>query len=140
MTIRFPKGFERNPPSGFDGLFDWDWLKEPVQQATGRRIEPMDIDAHIEIKGQHLVIETKDAGKAVPYGQRQALLSFWARGYTMVMFLIGKADPVEVEIYYPYGAKRHISGQMTKEQIIEEVRAWAKWADKNPCPFQYNGR
>jgi hypothetical protein len=152
MTIRNQSAFDRNPAAGFDGLFDWDWMKAPLLEATGRPIEPMDIDAHVEVNGQHLVIETKEEGKAVPGGQRRALLSLWARVYHMVIFLVGKRCPVQAEIWYPRGSRRQIGGwdllrvtpdtaaEMTKQDLIEEIRAWATWAEKRPNPFQYQGK
>ncbi len=132
--------FLSDPPAEFDGIFRWDYLNSAFQEATGRNIQLMDIDAHVEIGGHHLMIETKDEGVPIKDGQRQALLQHWAKGYTMVIFLIGKVDPIECEIYYPGGEKQHI-GTVTKKKLHDICKQWATWANdsRNSPPFFYAG-
>ena len=71
--------FLSDPPTNFDGQFFWDWLNMVFQEATGRPIQFSDIDAHVEIGGNHLIFETKTEGVLVPGGQKQALLQLFAR-------------------------------------------------------------
>jgi hypothetical protein len=137
--IRRPETFHADPPASFDGQFHWDYLIPAFKRATGRNIEPMDIDCHVEIGGNHLVIETKDLGVPVPAGQRDALLQLWAKGYHTVIFLWGKVDPLECEIYYPGGRKRDRL-TVTTDEMIALAERWARWADRHRCPFQYNGQ
>ena len=109
----------------------------------------MDIDATVEINGHFLIFETKREGVALQSGQVRALLNLWSRGYVTLIFLWGKKSPAEAEIYYPSGRKAFVkqnikeakkeSGLMTRTQLEEIVETWAKWANKNPCPFAYNG-
>ena len=64
-----PERFDEWRPAGFDGLFEWDFLRG----AFGPTIQPMDFDAVVERNRHLLVYETKDVGKDVPDGQRRAL-------------------------------------------------------------------
>jgi hypothetical protein len=146
MAIHSRQTFDEEAPAGFDGLFDWDYLIPAFQQATGRRIQPMDIDAHVEVGGHHLVIETKREGVDVPEGQRRALLALWAKGFATVVFLWGKSEPMVAEVYYPSGTRQTIGTKagpspFTKKQIFDLCFRWAKWANdpKNRHPFQFNG-
>lgn len=63
MSIKYPKAFDGFPPAGFDGIFDWDFLKPAF---GGTKIEPMDIDAFVERHGEILMFETKTLGKEIP--------------------------------------------------------------------------
>jgi|TARA_R100001530_G_scaffold4252_1_gene5839 hypothetical protein len=130
--------FLEDEPAKFDGQFFWDYLNVGFQRGTGRNIRFMDIDAHVEIGGQHMVIETKREGVLIPKGQKKALLQLWAKGYHMVVFLWGKKDPIECEIHWPSGTKTKIyRGQLTKKKLVGICERWARWADKNPAPFKY---
>ncbi len=66
MTINYPERFAKSQPAGFDGVFDWDFLK-PAFAPT--KIEPMDLDAIVERNGRFLVFETKSQEKPIPQGQ-----------------------------------------------------------------------
>ena len=131
--------FKENAPAGFDGQFHWDYLIPALQEATGRKIQPMDIDANIEIGGHHLVFETKDDGVKVPRGQVRALLQLWAKGYHTVIFLWGKKEPLVAKIYWAGGVKKGPMRNVTKQYLINVTYRWAIWANGNPCPFQYVG-
>lgn len=67
--IKYRKAFERDPAAGFDGLFNWDFLKG----AFGPQIMPMDFDGVVERFGHFLIFETKDPGVHIPAGQMRAL-------------------------------------------------------------------
>lgn len=141
MTIRNRQSFDANPAARFDGEFNWDYLIPAFQGATGRKIEPMDIDAHVEIGGHHLVFETKGRGVDIKGGQRRALRQLWAKGYHMVILLWGKEDPLECEIWWPGGVETKImKGQLSKEKLFNICHRWAVWANGHPCPFQYTGK
>lgn len=148
-SIHSPSLFLDGEPAGFDGFFDWHWVSSAVQRATRRNITPMDIDASVEINGHFLIFETKREGVAMQKGQVQALLNLWSRGYVTLIFLWGKQSPAQAEIYYPSGRKQRVrqnlkeaktaSGMMTRKELEKVVEQWALMADKNPCPFAYNG-
>ena len=148
QTIHSPDIFGDNAPAGFDGFFDWHWVSRAVKRATKRNITPMDIDAHIEVKGHFLIFETKRDGVSIPEGQQRALFNLWARGYTTLVFLWGKSLPIKAEIYYPSGRRQTVrqnlkeaqtkEGLMTQAELEEIVEGWAAWANKNPCPYAYN--
>lgn len=137
MALHSEDKFRDDPPAGFDGQFHWDYLAEAFKRATGRPIQPMDIDAHVEIGGQHLVFETKREGVAVPNGQRRALLQLWAKGYHTIIFLWGKREPMKMEVYFPRGDRAVIENGVTVHRVAEICERWARWANSNPCPFQY---
>lgn len=145
--LKNPKKFYEEAAAGFDGLFDWDYLIEPVQRATKRGIMPSDIDCHFEVGGHHLIFETKSEGAEVPGGQRQALLQLWAKGYHTVVFLWGKKEPMRWEVYYPSG-RRHwrdaeSRGKESADVRVEDLQGlmfrWATWADAHPAPWQWDG-
>jgi len=143
-TLHSPKLFDEEIPAGFDGKFHWDYLIEPVQKATGRKITPMDIDCHIEIGGHFLMIETKRPGVPVPGGQRRALLQHWGKGTATIIFLWGKVDPHVAEVWYPSAKRYGEGGRVDKsDKTMSDLRLivykWAKWANENPHPFQYGG-
>lgn len=153
MTIRNQEIFDKEAPAGFDGVFDWDYLIPAVQKATGRRIEPMDIDCHIEVNGQHLIFETKRRNASIPNGQKKALLELWAKGDHTVIFMWGKSEPVRLEVFYPSGHRIQHSWNdlitMDGEKhdsvgcqfVSNIVYRWASWATKKRrSSFQYNGK
>ena len=138
MAIRNFDRFKDEMPAGFDGVFHWDFLCDEFKKATGRRIEFMDIDAMVEIKGHHLVLETKGPGVPVPGGQRIALRALWAKGRSLILILQGRDYPITGEIWYPYGNQK-IMSEVTRDDLREICYSWAKWADGNPAAFQYRG-
>ena len=146
MSLKFPSTFFSNPPACFDGQFDWDWLIPAFQEATGRRIQPMDIDFHVEVGGHHLVFETKAVGTPIPGGQRRALLQLWAKGHHTVVFLHGKGrDWSRAEIYYPSGRRTFFEADACVDEAFSTDKLrdlcfrWATWAEANPHPFQFSG-
>ena len=150
-SIYAPAAFLDSLPAGFDGVFDWAWVTMAIQAATRPSIRPMDIDCHVEVNGHHLIFETKDAGKEVPSGQRRALLAYWAKGYTTVVFLWGKSQPLTAEIYYPSSRRQKIApgardlpegnrAEWMQSQLMQFVYNWGKFAMRDPCPFAFDGR
>lgn len=87
--------FDGSKPAGFDGLFEWDWLKG----AFGPSIMPMDFDAVVERHGQFLLYETKHIGVPVPKGQLITLESLVKNKVWTVFILHGKRQPKELIIW-----------------------------------------
>ena len=65
-TIHSPDIFEKSPPCGFDGVFDWSWTEGCFGETS---ITPMDFDGVVERKGHFIIFETKKRGVVVPKGQ-----------------------------------------------------------------------
>lgn len=97
MSLTSPDNFYKSLPSGFDGLFDWDFL----MGVFPRKIMPHDIDAVVEIGGRFLCWETKDPGKKTPNGQRTAIIRHVRAGLGRVSYLFHakKADDIADPIY-----------------------------------------
>ena len=106
--IHSPHRFAEWLPAGFDGHFDWDFLKMAF---TGTKIEPMDFDAVIERNGHFLVLETKEAGKSVPLGQAITLRTAWRKGFTVI----------------------HVEGKTAPE--ISGFAIYSEWDDDKGCDF-----
>ena len=64
MTIHYPKTFNECPSAGFDGIFDWDFLKG----CWGGSIQPTDIDGIVERFGRVLMFETKTTAEGAAGG------------------------------------------------------------------------
>jgi hypothetical protein len=96
--IKSETAFNTSLPAGYDGLFDWDYLK-PAFNPT--KIEPMDIDAMIERHGRFLVFETKEPGKEIPNGQKITLRALHKIGCFTIFFLLGKKRD-EIKQFYTF--------------------------------------
>lgn len=126
-------GFLESPPAGFDGIFDWAFLRG----ALPRGIMPMDIDANIECNNNFLWFETKRPDIEIPKGQRLALKAHWENGHTVIVTW-GKSPQkfVKAVIYGPDGQPmRKIvpqDGKTLADAIYDEVQRWGVWADANP--------
>lgn len=94
--IRNNKKFNEWLPAGFDGQFDWDFLRFSFD----RGIMPMDYDACVESKGHRLIFETKDTGGVIPLGQLITLTNEWKIGAT-ILLLNGK-NPKSINGYSIY--------------------------------------
>jgi hypothetical protein len=49
---------------------------------------------------------------------------------------------MHAEIFYPSGRKGNTQSRETtwvREEFYSFVESWARWAEKNPCPFAYDG-
>lgn len=150
-TLRNPDKFTDIMPAGFDGFFRWDWVIPPLRAALGNDyVSPMDIDGHLERFGHFLIFETKREGAPVPLGQQLALQNLWARGYVQLVYLWGKRLPMQAEIWYPAGNKGTLRERITRARIkkldlenyfsyAQMVYDWACFANRNPCPFRYDG-
>jgi hypothetical protein len=122
-TIRHARAFNESPPAGFDGVFDWSW----TAGCFGGSITPMDLDAVIERKGQFLVMETKQPGKAIPEGQMITLRRLHGLKCFTVLVVWGKGRPETAEAWYP-GSRQKVE-IVGVESIRDFARRWFRWAD-----------
>ncbi len=135
--IKYPQKFKQATPAGFNGIFDWDFLK-PVFKGTN--IDLMDIDAVVEKNGRILLFETKDPDKEIPLGQQITLktLVIIGQGKIHLMVLYGKtaSNIVAVDEWYYKNGKCETKGRMDSnaDHIFQRVADWFQWA-KNSGPF-----
>lgn len=125
MTIEYFNRFWQARPAGFDGVFEWDFLKG----CFPRGIMPMDFDAVVEINGQFLVFETKAPSRTVDTGQRltfQALLKI--PNFTVFM-LYGKTVPTITRLIVCRGDDRKNIYPATEAIVREEAKRWVQYAE-----------
>jgi hypothetical protein len=132
MAIKYQKTFDQFTPPGFDGVFDWDFLKPAF---NGTKIEPMDIDALVERRGKFLIFETKTPDRKTPQGQLIALeqLLKLGRGNIHLFFVWGKtAETIVAMEEWSYR-----NGTIVKSDridcdgahVLKRVSAWFKYAN-----------
>ena len=117
--IRNRRIFDDCLPAGFDGVFMWDFLKPAW---AGTKIEPMDIDAHVERYGAHLLFETKEPGADVPEGQRIALKAFASRPRISVVHCAKRAEQINGFAVWAHGQETMFPGDYTA--LVEWCRMW----------------
>ena len=125
-TIFYPDAFRRSKAAGFDGVFDWSWM-DGCFGDTG--IMPMDFDCVVERKAQFLIVESKDIGVPIPYGQLRSLQAIHNKRCACIMFVYGKREPEHCVCWLP-GSKQ------TEELIgVDEATAfvarWFAWVEEN---------
>lgn len=133
--IRFPRTFDACLPANFDGVFMWDFLK-PAWDGT--RIEPMDIDAHVERYGAHLFFETKEPGVPVPEGQRIALQALAQRPRMSVIHCAKRAEQINGFGVWANGRETTIPGDYTS--LIEWCRSWMQYQTEYRLAQRMRGR
>lgn len=130
-TINDPKKFVNSAPAGFDGVFDWRWMVGCFGKAS---ITPMDLDALIERNGHFLVLETKEVGVPIPYGQLLTLKQLYRLGCFTVLFIQGKGIPEFAKVWCEPGFHDGLKQPRFKEVDVmkcrEFVRQWWRYADK----------
>lgn len=131
MTVIHPRAFKTSPSAGFDGLFDWDFLK-PAFAPT--KIEPMDFDGVVERRGQFLCFETKAGIKPIPDGQVIALKSAVMTGpWTVVVLRAKCAADIDGWDVWLKGARsgefyqKHYDGDA--DDLVEYTRRWFQKAN-----------
>ena len=131
-TIRHPDTFRKHQPAGFDGAFDWSWTAGCFGNT---KIEPMDFDGVVERKGNFIVFETKNVGKAIPQGQMMTLNELWHRGGVTLLFVYGKMK-FEKATYILAKKKlrrEQVSGKITDlDSARKFVKDWYEYADRHP--------
>jgi hypothetical protein len=123
--------FNENLPAGFDGQFDWDFLKEAFNPTN---INFMDLDGIVERNNRFLIIETKSTGSSIPFGQNMTLNALHNLGCFTILYIKGKAGEriTDFSFMFPNDDK------MRKINILEEnpykaifkiVQCWFRDAD-----------
>jgi hypothetical protein len=130
MTILHPERFNEAAPAGFDGVWDWDFLKG----AFPRGITPMDIDGKVEVGGNFLLFETKDVGVPVKDGQADSLARLLRLGPITLIVIRGKLIPVAWRWINRKSHSPIFHADNCCADIFQFCSKWAKWADQNPCP------
>ena len=140
--LRNPEEFKSSLPAGYDGLFDWDFIV--AAGAFPRGIEPMDIDASVEVGGRLLCWETKAPGTKMKRGQRMAIIRHVKLGRGRVSYLFHEkvqddiTDPLYLSAYdwdhqvdvakVPVGLHQCRGGNW--RDVVNLCRLWADKADK----------
>ena len=126
MAIIYPRAFERSQAAGFDGVFEWDFLK-PAFAPT--KIMPMDFDAVVERRARFLCFETKSGIMPIPEAQVTTLKNTVMTGPWTVIILRGKtAEEIDGWDVWYRGRKsgtfeqRHQEGD--SNVLVEFTRRW----------------
>ena len=125
-TITNPEAFLRSPAAGFDGIFNWEW----VRGVFPRGIMPMDFDGVVELAGWFLTFESKDKGKKVPTGQALTLKRL--PEMFVVFFIEGKQEPDRMRVMH--------NGEWVSRWFVglDHCRAalvgFGRWMQNNPFP------
>lgn len=133
--IRNQRLFEECPPAGFDGVFLWDFLKPAW---AGTKIDPMDIDAHVERYGAHLLFETKEPGCCVPEGQRIALKALANRDRITVVHCAKRAEQIDGFTVWARGRETPMPGDC--RSLIAWCRMWLEEQDEYRLAQRMRGR
>lgn len=128
MTIFYPERFKQAQPAGFDGVFDWDFLRG----AFGPVIMPMDIDGQVERNGRFLIFETKAPGVPIPRGQEIALRASVATGITTVVILYGKTPDTIVKLEEWHANRTLTHNPATAQLVWERAHAWFNHVNNLP--------
>jgi hypothetical protein len=139
--IKNQKAFNSSPAAGFDGVFEWDFLKSAFKPT---KIEPMDFDCVIERNGRFLCFETKVPGAGIKDGQKIALQTAVATGIWTVIFLQAKR-PQDIERWQVWRlaergefpgegivTRRWVRG--SEDDLVKYVTSWFQWANARRPP------
>lgn len=126
-TIIYPKRFESQLPAGYDGPFDWEFLRG----AFGPVIMPMDFDGVIERKGNFLLFETKLLDKEIPDGQWYTFNSLIKTGdWTIfILWLDGENVIREMRVWHRNGRLKDVE-PADKDLVWKRANLWYQWASK----------
>jgi hypothetical protein len=130
-TVIYPESFRSSPSAGYDGVYDWShWIS--AMGVLNRGIQPMDIDAAVEVNGYLIIAETKTEGVEIPFGQRRTLEALRQIGVFTEIRRWGKGPPgARVEFRTAYGHKEEHSDSVIQREH-DFIERWALWADKMP--------
>ncbi len=118
------KGFYQSLPNGFDGKFEWDWMRGCFPRPS---IMPADLDAIVEVGGKFLIFETKKhKGVTIPKGQQFTLRALFNTGLFTIVIMYGKSSVEEFTFYYPGG--RQVKGYGESE-AKEAIKEWSHYAE-----------
>ena len=128
MTVLYPARFHQARPAGFDGLFDWDFLKG----AFGPVIMPMDLDGVVERNGRFLVFETKEPGKTIPRGQEISLKALCATGIFTIFVIYGKTADALTRMEEWHAKGESIHEPVTPEMVWARANSWFQYVSSLP--------
>jgi len=139
--IKNPEAFEENLPAGYDGFFDWDFLKEAFSRP---KITPMDFDCVIERNGHFLVFETKKPGMVISEGQKITLATAVATGFWTCIFLETKqGHEIRRWQVWRFAERGRIPGDGLVERrwfvgsaqdLVKFTMDWFRWASNKRRP------
>lgn len=146
MAINNEERFFEALPAGFDGIFDWDFLKG----AFGNVIMPMDLDGVVERYGNILIFETKAPGVEIKRGQVITLEAFLnlRPGAVTVFIVYGKTqnnissmeiwrsksklpiDPANAQTVFNEASKWYQNAERNPKRIVEDTSLLKRQIDK----------
>lgn len=118
MNIRSQEAF-------FAGVWDWGIL----DGCFNGKIKPTDLDGCIERNGWKLILETKQPGTPIPFGQELTLNSFVNDGHTVFVIWGKKNLPERVRIISPFHDETR---DVNLEGLRDLVRKWFVAVDDIP--------
>jgi hypothetical protein len=130
-TVIYPESFRNSPSAGYDGVYDWShWIS--AMSVLNRGIQPMDIDAAVEVNGYFMIAETKTEGKDIPRGQERTLDALRQTGLFTEIRRWGKEPPgICSEFRYAFGhMQKHSNSIIQREHDL--IEGWARAVDKRP--------
>jgi hypothetical protein len=104
-------------------VWDWGILKGCFGKT---KIEPTDLDGVIERHGRKLILETKQPGATIPFGQELTLKSFVQDGHSVYVIWGQKDKPQKLRIITPF---RDSEEEADLKQLRLRVHQWFEWAD-----------
>jgi len=115
-----------NPEKFVAGI--WDWAVLDGCFGAGH-IRPTDIDGAVERNGRMLLLETKQPGAEIPYGQHVMFLKASQSGYVTTFVVWGpRGSPVQMAQYH--------KGQVRPARLCDiqklrsECERWYEWANE----------
>lgn len=129
--INYPDRFRQAKPAGFDGVFEWDFLRG----AFGNTIMPMDFDGVVERRGHFLVFETKAEGTPIPVGQKITLEALCKTNIFTVFILYGKTADTISSLDVWHKNNRHQVNPADSLTVYDRAAAWYEYATKDPYPI-----
>ena len=128
MTVLYPERFHQARPAGFDGLFDWDFLKG----AFGPVIMPMDLDGVVERNGRFLVFETKEPGKLIPRGQEISLKALCSTGIFTIFIVYGKTADALTRMEEWHAKREVVHEPVTPDIVWTRANDWYRHVSSLP--------
>jgi hypothetical protein len=126
-TVKFPHAFRTSPSAGFDGALHWEFWRYAINR---RCIEPMDLDAIVEINNFFLINESKNPGVPISSGQQRTLNALLRTGLCTVIYQTGKEWPQ----FWSYQTIAHprtpefadgLNPDRRSGSIFDFIRAWS---------------
>ena len=123
------KAFFKCLPDGFDGEFEWDFLKDVWKG----KIEPMDFDCVVERHGHFLVIETKSEGQKIGDGNALTFQALLRSPAWRLMVLYGKLPNEISEVFiYERGQLLYHKQDADTQTVRSLCHEWRVMAESKP--------